>query len=150
MAKLGGIGTYWCHKMSIFHPYGYASKKGYLKNPIGPLVKGKIDQNLWSLGVFFLTHSHDAPHGEEKTRPQHSRGTSRAAHCYARAVPGGRKSSKDDGFLWVLLGKTPRFPLEFKRQGYLFFFSRGRRIDQQIHIERRVTHVDTNSGQTLA
>ena len=29
-------------------------KKGYLKNPIG---KRKIDQNLWSFGVFFLTHS---------------------------------------------------------------------------------------------
>ena len=30
-------------------------KKGYPKNL---LVKGNIDQNLWSLGVFFLTRSH--------------------------------------------------------------------------------------------
>ena len=30
-------------------------KKGYPKNLIG---KRKIDQNLWSLGVFFLTHCH--------------------------------------------------------------------------------------------
>ena len=34
--------------------FGYGSKKGYPKKP---LAKGKIDQNLWSLG-FVLTHRH--------------------------------------------------------------------------------------------
>ena len=38
-----------------FCSFGYGSKKG---TPKTLLVKGKKDQNLWSLRVFFLTQSH--------------------------------------------------------------------------------------------
>ena len=51
---LYAIGT----TISILHFYTSIwlwVKKGYLKDPIG---FGKIDQNLWSLGGSFLTHSH--------------------------------------------------------------------------------------------
>ena len=40
--------------MCRIHPFEDVAV-GYPKKPVG---KGKIDQNLWSLGLFSLTHSH--------------------------------------------------------------------------------------------
>ena len=48
--------NYWRqHVMSKSNIFGYGSKKGAQKSLLG---KGKIDQNLRSLGLFLLTHSH--------------------------------------------------------------------------------------------
>ena len=48
---------------------GYGSKKDTQKALL--LVKGKINQNLWFLGVFFLTHSQKIRDDKSTTRRQH-------------------------------------------------------------------------------
>ena len=60
-------------KLEVAFSYGYAAT-GCYGSKKGTKIKGKIDENLRSLGVFFLTHSHMATKGGQKSQ------------CYLRLV----------------------------------------------------------------